>query len=77
MAKDVLTDEQMAMEIEQLKSSDFVKLAQKEIYVKSKRRRYLYQLRWLEKRGKELAAQGVTLYSMEAFLNEIDKNDGG
>lgn len=77
MAKDVLTDEQMAMEIEQLKSSDFVKLAQKEIYVKSKRRKYLYQLRWLEKRGKELAAQGVTLDSMEAFLNEIDKKDGG
>lgn len=60
-----LTDEQVELEIEQLKSSPYVKLARKAERVKYVRRQKLYQLRNLEKRGKALAAQGVT----EAELN--------
>ena len=71
MAKDFLTDEQVAMEIERLKASDHVRLAQKEIRLKSKRRKWLYQLRYLEKRGKQLEASGMTLENIEELLSEI------
>lgn len=45
MAKDLLTDEQVEMEISRLLQSDAVKLAKKEIRIKYKRRQYMYQLR--------------------------------
>ena len=60
MAKDFLTDEDVEREIERLKDSPAVKLAQKEKQWKYKRRQYLYTLRWYEKRGEALMAQGVT-----------------
>jgi len=60
MAKDFLTDEEVEQEIERLKESEAVKLAQRERRYKYQRRQYLYTLRWYEKRGKELLAQGVT-----------------
>lgn len=55
-----LTDKQVEKEIERLSGSEAVALARQEKRVKYKRRQYLYQLRWLEKRGKELQEQGVT-----------------
>lgn len=61
MAKDLLTDEDVELEIERLKESEAVKLAQRERQYKYRRRQYLYTLRWYEKRGKELQAQGVTI----------------
>ncbi len=64
----LLTDEQVAMEIERLKESDHVRLAQKEIALKYKRRKWLYQLRYLEKRGKKLAAEGITPENIEERL---------
>lgn len=60
MAKDIMTDEEVELEIERLKESPAVKLAQKERQYKYKRMRYLYTLRWYEKRGKELLKHGVT-----------------
>ena len=60
MAKDYLTDEEVELEIERLKESEAVKLAQRERRYKYQRRQYLYTLRWYEKRGQELIAQGVT-----------------
>ena len=60
MAKDFLTDEEVEMEIERLKESEAVKLAQKERQYKYKRRQYLYTLRWYEKHGKELMCNGFT-----------------
>lgn len=60
MAKDLMTEADVELEIERLKESAAVKLAQKERRYKYRRQQYLYTLRWYEKRGKELMAQGVT-----------------
>ena len=68
MAKDFLTDEQVEMEINRLIHSDTVLLAKKEIRIKYKRRQYMYQLRNMEKRGKQLKANGVTLENIEERL---------
>ena len=68
MAKDLLTDEQVEIEIDRLLNSDAVKLAKKETRIKLRRRQYMYSLRTMEKRGKELAKQGVTLDNIEERL---------
>ena len=66
--KDILTDEQVELEIERLLNSDEVKLAKKETRIKLRRRQYMYSLRTLEKRGKKLASEGVTLDNIEEKL---------
>lgn len=63
-----MTDEQVEMEIQNLIDSESVKLAKKEQRIKYKRRQYLYQLRYYEKRGKQLAELGATLENLEVFL---------
>lgn len=63
-----MTDEQVEMEIQNLRDSDNVKLAQREQRIKYKRRQHLYQLRYYEKRGKQLAELGATLENLEEFL---------
>jgi len=68
MAKDFLTDEQVELEIQRLLHDENVRLAKKEIRIKYKRRQYLYQLRNMEKRGKQLAAEGITEENMEEML---------
>jgi hypothetical protein len=68
MAKDFLTDDQVEMEISRLLQSDAVQLAKKEIRIKYKRRQYMYQLRNMENRGKQLKADGVTLDNIESKL---------
>ena len=73
MKKDHLTDAQVDTEIERLNASPFVKLARKERDIRYKRRRYLYDLRQLERRGKQLAEAGVTLNSLEAL--EVEEPD--
>lgn len=55
-----LTDEQVEQEIAELRQSPYVKLARKSDRLKYVRRQVLYNLRNLEKRGRALAAQGVT-----------------
>ena len=57
MAREVLTDEQVEREIAQLQESPYVKLANRERRVRNRRRMYLYGLRQLEKKGKELERQ--------------------
>lgn len=68
MPKDFLTDEQVEIEIERLHGSEYVKLAKKEQQIKYKRRQYMYGLRNLEKRGKQLANDGITLENIESRL---------
>lgn len=68
MARNYLTDEQVELEILRLRDNDDVHLAQKEIRIKSKRRLYASQLKWLEKRGKELRAAGITTENIEEKL---------
>ena len=51
-------------EIARLKQSPYVKLAirdkAKKYTARNARRQYMYQLRWLESKGKELAENGTT-----------------
>nr|DAY68116.1 MAG TPA: hypothetical protein [Caudoviricetes sp.] len=68
MKREFLTDEQVEAEISRLSKSDDVKLAKKENKLKNRRRQYMYQLRVMEKRGKELAELGITSENMEQML---------
>ena len=70
-----LTDEQVEMEIARLQNSPHVKLANQERRLREKRRMYLYGLRQLEKKGKELEKAGLTadvLRSMYSSEPEFD-----
>lgn len=67
-----LTDEQVEAEIARLTKTDAVKLARREQRVKYRRRQVLYSLCALEKRGKQLMAQGVTMLDFELVENAID-----
>lgn len=70
-----LTDKQVEKEIERLKQSEHVKLAQKEQRIKADRRRkYLADLRWYEKRGRELEAAGVTFDNIQAFVEAAEED---
>ena len=68
MAKEWLSDEEVEMEIECLRTSPMVQLARKEQRLKYKRRQSLYMLRNLEKRGCQLADKGITMDNMEEML---------
>ena len=65
-----LTDEQVEQEIERLRNSPYVALARKEQYVRCQRRQALYSLRHLEKKGKSLAASGITMDMLDASGQE-------
>ena len=67
-----LTDEQVESKIARLTKTDAVKLARREQRVKYRRRQVLYSLRALEKRGKQLMSQGVTMLDFEIVENAID-----
>lgn len=71
MAQVNLTDEQVEREIARLQQSQYVKLAEKERRVRTRRRQYLYHLRVLEKKGKDLAASGFTMENLDDFSEEI------
>lgn len=65
MKRDYLTDEQVEMEIDRLLHSEEVKLAKKETNIKYKRRQYMYQLRVMEKRGRVLMENGLSMDSAD------------
>ncbi len=70
-----ISADKVEKEIERLKQSEHVKLAQKEQRIKADRRRkYLADLRWYEKRGKELEAAGVTMDNIQAFVEAAEDN---
>lgn len=60
MAKEKITDDQVELEIARLQESEAVRLARREIEVRKRRRKYLYYLRQMEKKGKALMDAGVT-----------------
>ena len=68
MKRDAITDAEVEIEIARLNATEEVKLAQKEIRIKNRRRCYMAQLRSLEKRGKQLKKMGVTTENMESVL---------
>lgn len=73
--KDFFTDEQVEIEINRLLHSDDVRLAKKEQNIKNKRRQYMYQLRTMEKRGKQLRSEGITLDNIESRLFGQNSSD--
>lgn len=75
MARETLTDEQVEWEIAQLQKSPYVKLAEKERRVRNRRRMYLYGLRQMEKKGRELERSGITMEVLDNMGNEIDYDD--
>ena len=68
--RETFTDTQVEAEISRLLASDDVKLAKAEQRIKNRRRQYMYQLRTLEKRGKELSEQGYTVENIEMMFGE-------
>lgn len=65
MAREFLTDEQVDEEILRLKGSYHVKLAKREEVIRNRKRQYMYMLRYYEKKGKALEAQGITIEELE------------
>lgn len=68
MAREFLTDFEVEQEIERLRTSPMVQLAKKEQRLLYKRRQALYNLRSLEKRGKQLSKKGITIDNIESEL---------
>lgn len=56
-----MTNEQVEREIARLQASPYVKLAMREKEIRAMRRQMMYELRALEKKGRELEAEGITL----------------
>lgn len=75
MKNEFLTDEQVDIEIERLTNSEEVQLARKEQRIKYKKRQYLYQLRFYEKRGKELKKEGITMDNIDEKLGTIGETE--
>lgn len=75
MARVILTESEVEQEIKRLQQSEYVKLANKEVDLKYRRRKYLYNLRQREKRGRELASMGATLERLEEMIAEIDAQE--
>lgn len=64
-------DNLVEQEIERLNNSPAVKLAQKDQRLRNARRQRLAQLRWLEKRGKQLMAEGWTIDTIDQLYAEV------
>lgn len=64
-------EELLDAEIERLKKTEAVKLAQKEQRLLNRKRKYLADLRWLEKRGKKLLAEGWTIDTLELLFRDV------
>ena len=64
-------EELVEAEIARLTKTEAVKLAQKEQRLIHRRRKYLSDLRWLEKRGKKLMAEGWTFDTIELLFKDI------
>lgn len=75
MAREFLTDREVEAEIERLTQTEAVKLARREQRIKYKRRQQLYTLRALEKRGKQLMAEGVTMEALDIMELGIEDEE--
>ena len=64
-------EELIDAEIERLKKTEEVKLAQKYQRLMNRKRKYMADLRWLEKRGKQLMAEGWTADTLELLYQDI------
>lgn len=71
MPRKITPDELVDAEIARLRNTEAVKLAQKEQRLRNRRQKYLADLRWMEKRGKQLMADGWTLDTLELLCRDI------
>ena len=71
------TDEEVELEIHRLQQSDDVKLAKKEQNIKYRRRQMMWNLQFMEKRGKQLKEMGCTFENIEEMLfgDPVDTED--
>ena len=72
MKSTFITDAEVEKAIEELKASPFVALARREQRLKYQYRQKLYTLRNLDKRGRELAAIGVTIDTLDELMNSLE-----
>lgn len=70
----VTPDELVEAEIARLQSSPDVKLAKKEQNLIYRRKQYMWNLQNLEKRGKQLRAEGWTVESLELKYNKAEES---
>ena len=75
MARKITPEDLIDAEIERLRNSDAVKLAQKEQRLIHRKRKYLADLRWMEKRGKALMADGWTQDTLELLYKNIPEDE--
>lgn len=68
-------DELVDAEIERLKQLDTVKLAQQEQRLRNRRRKYLSDLKWLDKRGRQLMSEGWTAETLELLFREVTEDE--
>lgn len=61
-------DAALEAEIARLREDEHVKLAKRYKYARNRRKQYLYQLRYYQKKGRELAALGVTMDNLDEML---------
>ena len=66
-------DELLDAEIERLKKLDTVKLAQQEQRLRNRKRKYLADLRWLDKRGRQLMDEGWTEDTLELLFETEER----
>lgn len=71
MSRKITPDELVDAEIARLRNTEAVKIAQKEQRLLYRKRKYLADLRWLEKRGEKLMADGWTLDTLELLFKDI------
>lgn len=73
--REYISDEEVEKELNELRESPYVKLARRENYLKNKCRQQLYTLRCLEKRGRELASQGITIDTINEQIEQIEQEE--
>lgn len=72
MARRIPTPEELIdAEIERLKQTEEVKLAQKYQRLLNRKRKYMADLRWLEKQGKKLMDEGWTMDTIELLFKDV------
>lgn len=72
MARRLPTPEELIdAEIERLKQTEEVKLAKKYQRLLNRKRKYMADLRWLEKQGQKLIKDGWTIDTIELLFKEM------
>lgn len=73
--RETITDEEVEQEIAELRDDPDVKLAQLEIRIRLKRRRYLYNLRAQKERGEKLRQSGIDENILRGYDDEQENED--